>query len=78
MVLKKFDSYSLLRRAKMGMYQNSKAYNLLSQLKIFLSQNFYKFGSLKDTFNIILTIHFMSKSSFRITIGRILYIYSIF
>ena len=78
MVLKIFDGYSLLRRAKMGMYQNSKAYSLLSQLKIFLSQNFYNFGSLKDTFNIILTIHFVSKNSFRITIGRILYIYSIF
>ena len=78
MVLKIFDGYSLLRRAKMGMYQNSKAYSLLSQQKIFLSQNFYNFGSLKDAFNIILTIYFESKNSFRITIGRILYIYSIF
>ena len=78
MVLKIFDGYTLLRRAKMGMYQNSKAYNLLWQQKIYLSQNFYNFGSLKDTFNIITTIHFESKNSFRITIGRILYIYSIF
>ena len=78
MVLKIFDGYNLLRRAKMGMYQNSKAYSLLSQQKIFLCQYLYNFGSLNDAYNIILTIHFESKNSFQITIGRIIYIYSIF
>ena len=78
MVLKIFDGYSLLRRAKMCMYQNSKAYSLLSQMKAFRSQSLENFGSLEDAFNIILTIHFESKNYFQITIGRILYIYSIF
>ena len=73
-----FERYSLLRRVKFGMYQNSKAYNLLWQQKIYLSQNFYNFGSLKDTFNKILMIHLVSKNSFRITIGGILNIYFIF
>ena len=56
----------------------SKAYSLLCQQKICLAQNFKNFGSLKQAFDRIPMIQFVSKIAIRIMIEGILNIYLIF